>query len=246
MEKNKKKFIIKTNESLANAIRRCTNRILIPAIDEVEIYKNDSALYDEVLAHRLGLIPVKENRKLVEPEKCSCKGKGCNKCQIQVKLKTKGPKTVKAIELEGDVEIIYENMPIVILDKNQNLELVGFIRLGKGKNHAKYSPGLVYYRNFTEIKIKDKEEGTKLIEKIKDSLFEELKGNVNVGNIYKSYYDEDYIKSFLDNKNSVEIKDGEELVFLMESWGQLTEKKIFSEAVKCLNSELNEILKAIK
>ena len=47
------------NDSLANAIRRSINEIPILAVDEVEIYKNDSALYDEFLAHRVGLVPLK-------------------------------------------------------------------------------------------------------------------------------------------------------------------------------------------
>ena len=33
-------FILKTNESLANAIRRSVNHIPIIAVDNVEIYKN--------------------------------------------------------------------------------------------------------------------------------------------------------------------------------------------------------------
>ena len=51
------KLILKLTipESLANAIRRSVSEIPVLAIDEVEIFKNDSALYDEFLAHRLGL-----------------------------------------------------------------------------------------------------------------------------------------------------------------------------------------------
>src|SRR3989338_9050267 len=47
------------NESLANAIRRSVAEVPTLAINEVEIFKNDSAIYDEMLAHRLGLIPLK-------------------------------------------------------------------------------------------------------------------------------------------------------------------------------------------
>ena len=49
-------------ETLANAIRKYLNQVLIPAIDEVEISKNDSPLYDETIAHRIGLIPLKTNK----------------------------------------------------------------------------------------------------------------------------------------------------------------------------------------
>ena len=57
-------FISDLNISLANAIRRSVNEIPILAIDEVDIYKNDSALYDEIVAQRLGLTVLK-NQKLL-------------------------------------------------------------------------------------------------------------------------------------------------------------------------------------
>ena len=55
---------INSNEPLANAIRRSISEVPTLAIDEVEIYKNDSALFDEVLAHRLGLLPLKTEKSM--------------------------------------------------------------------------------------------------------------------------------------------------------------------------------------
>ena len=55
---------IPANEPLANAIRRSVSEVPTLAIDEVEIFKNDSALYDEVLAHRFGLVPLKMEKSM--------------------------------------------------------------------------------------------------------------------------------------------------------------------------------------
>ena len=55
-------FTLKTSENLANAIRRSVGLIPAMAIDEVEISRNDSPLYDETLAHRIGLIPLKHEK----------------------------------------------------------------------------------------------------------------------------------------------------------------------------------------
>ena len=61
VKKTPELLVIRTeaNESLANAIRRSVSEVPTLAIDEVEIFKNDSALYDEMLALRLGLVPLK-------------------------------------------------------------------------------------------------------------------------------------------------------------------------------------------
>ena len=54
------------DESLANAIRRYISEIPILAVEEIEIYKNDSPLYDETIAHRIGLIPLKMEKSMAE------------------------------------------------------------------------------------------------------------------------------------------------------------------------------------
>jgi DNA-directed RNA polymerase subunit D len=55
-------FTAEIDESLANAIRRYVDQIPILAIDEVEISKNDSPLYDETVAHRIGMVPIKNEK----------------------------------------------------------------------------------------------------------------------------------------------------------------------------------------
>ena len=55
---------LKAQEGFINAVRRSVTEIPVLAIDEVEIFKNDSALYDEVLAHRIGLIPLKTEKSM--------------------------------------------------------------------------------------------------------------------------------------------------------------------------------------
>lgn len=244
---NKLKVVLKTNETLANAIRRSANEIPVLAIDNVEIHKNDSALYDEIISHRLGLIPLKDKRKINESEKCSCEGKGCNKCQIHLSLKAKGPATVYSGDLKGDVEIIYDKMPIVILDKDQELELVGFAKLGKSVKHAKFSPGLVYYRNISEVTIKKVDEAQKIIEKLDGRIINPPKSKVKSGEVYKCEDEADYIETlFEEGEKPVEIKQGEEVIFFIESWGQIEPKEIFNEAVKAVEKNLKEVLKAVK
>ena len=69
---------------MANALRRIViAEVPTMAIEEVTFYKNSSILNDEVLSHRLGLIPLKSNKTYNFISECSCNGKGCGKCCSQ-------------------------------------------------------------------------------------------------------------------------------------------------------------------
>ena len=73
----------------ANALRRvCLNGVPVFAIDTVDIIENTSALPDEGLAHRLGLIPLKTDlKRFNEPSKCDCQSEsGCSNCKILLVL----------------------------------------------------------------------------------------------------------------------------------------------------------------
>lgn len=160
--------------SLVNAIRRSINEIPTLAIDSLEISKNDSALYDEIVAHRAGLIPLK-NEDLRLPDECVCKGKGCGKCMIKLKLKAKGPGSVYSDDLSPKGSVIY-NMPISLLDKNQEMEFVAIAKMGKGIEHAKFTPGLFYYKYTDDIETGEKNDEAfkKLIEESKKDENKEL------------------------------------------------------------------------
>ena len=132
-------FSTKIEETLANAIRRYLNQIPILAIDELEISKNDSPLYDETIAHRIGLIPLKMDKLDKKP--------------IKLKLSSKKEGIVFSEELKGKAKIAYENIPITFLNKNSELEFTATTKLGKGSEHSKFSPGLMFYRNLIELKI---------------------------------------------------------------------------------------------
>lgn len=241
-KENKMEFILETNESLANAIRRSVSEVEVIAIDEVEFHKNDSALYDEILAHRMGLIPLREKRKI---ERVKVGDKPSAKNQAQLSLKLRGPTIVYAKDLKGEAEIIYPGMPITILGKDQELQLVAFARLGKSTNHAKFSPGLVYYRNVYGVKIKNLEKAEKIIEQVKQFLINPPKGRIKNGDVYYFTKDEDFLENLTDEKDIIEIFPSDKIVFTVESWGQKTPREIFGEAVKALELELKEIAKKI-
>jgi len=235
------KFELETSESLANAIRRSVNEIPTLAVDEVEFFKNDSALHDEMIAHRIGLIPLK-NEKLKLSEKCSCKGEGCAKCERRSKLVKKGPATVYSQDMSG-YDVVYEGIPITILDKNQELEAEAIARMGIGINHVKWSPGVLFYKNVKELKTGS---NAKTVSEIfascpnKCGLGEKIENN-------KTYEMDicDACEEALE-RNEIKLSDVEKLVFHVESFGQIDAEDIFPEAVEVLKENLEIVSKELK
>lgn len=239
IEKTNEKVVFaeEMNESLANAIRRSALEIPVLAIDEVEFFKNDSVLYDEVLALRLGLVPLETPKDMILMEKCSCKGKGCSKCSAQLKITAKGPVTVYAKDLKGKADVIYPDMPLTVLAKDQELELVAYAKLGKGIEHTKFSPGLVYYSFMPEVSKASKEEieGKKAIE-VDEERFKEIKEG-------KGMIAYDLMNEIVHcNGDYISVKPGKEIAFFIESWGQISAKDILEGAVKALKENLKEVM----
>jgi DNA-directed RNA polymerase subunit D len=195
--------------TLANAIRRSVNEIPILAIDTLEISKNDSALYDEIISQRMGLVPLK-NENLRLPEECDCgKEDGCGKCSTKFKLAKEGPCVVYSSDLSPKDSIEYK-MPITILAAEQEIEFVAIAKMGQGITHTKFSPGFLYYKYVDDIE--DNKDDTKF-----KKLIEENRKNA-----------------------------GKEIIVNIESWGQISAKEIFTEAIKSLTKNLNELVKKIK
>jgi len=116
------------------------------AIENVYIYENTSSMYDELLAHRLGLIPIK--------------GKPVSSDEVIIfSLIKEGPCVVYSGDLESEEgEVAFNNIPIVKLKEGQKLELECEALVGVGKTHAKWQPCNAVYKQV------DKDEVEFLIE----------------------------------------------------------------------------------
>src|SRR3989344_6056613 len=91
-DKNKLNFVVNgMNSAFANSMRRLALvEVPVMAISDVNFLKNNSALYDEIIAHRLCLIPLTTDLDSYNlKEECKCKGKGCASCQVTLSLDRK-------------------------------------------------------------------------------------------------------------------------------------------------------------
>lgn len=249
---NRISFVLKgVDSTYANALRRTImEEVPTLAIEDVELTKNSSALYDEIIAHRLGLIPLKTDLKSYNlPEECKCKGEGCARCSVKITLSSKGPGIVLASEMKAKdsaIKPVLPNIPIVKLIKNQELEFEATAFLGIGKAHSKWTPGLAYYKYKPSIEMKGSIADA---EKVKNScpvsVFDVHNGKLSVN---KDRINDCHLcGACADLEPNITINESDsEFVFYLESWGQLSHKEILAKAVEILDSKLDTFAEQVK
>ena len=119
-------FIVRDAEvPFINAIRRVA-MVNVPkiAIEDVNIIRNDSAMFNEVLAHRLGLTPLVSDLDALEglslPEDDDW-GEYTN--GIMFHLNEVGPKVVYSKDLissDSKIKPVYDTIPLVKLKEDAN------------------------------------------------------------------------------------------------------------------------------
>lgn len=254
-KKNEKcSFLIKgASMSYVNTLRRCiVDYVPTMAIEDVEFHKNSSVLYDEIISHRLGLIPLETDLKTyVLPSKCKCNGAGCARCTLKLVLKAKGPGIADASMIKSKdpkVKPVFPAIPIVKLLKGQELELEATAVLGFGKEHAKWSPGLAYYKNRPVIEVLKKCDKCDIcVKECPKKIFDISNGTVEINK--KNLNNCDLCGACFENCPKGIIRVGEkenEFIFYLESWGQLSCKEIMREAADCFDGLLDELLEKVK
>lgn len=231
--------------SYANTLRRLfMNNVPILAIEDVEFRKNDSGLYDEMVALRLGLIPFKTDLKTYNlPSECKCKGKGCGRCELKMTLKAKGPGIVYSGDIktkDPKVKPVHNKIPIVKLLDGQQLELEATAVMGIGKVHTKWSSCLAFYKQLADIKIEKQPDN-------KEEIVEQCPKDIFVVKNDKIELVKDKVDDCILCDACVELSNGkikvvpnDTYLLTVESWGQLEPKEIVLKAVDAYNKQLDD------
>ncbi|MCD6371894.1 MAG: DNA-directed RNA polymerase subunit D [Candidatus Aenigmarchaeota archaeon] len=246
------KFIVRgINYSIASALRRTIlSEVPTMAVEFVEFKKNDSVLPDEIIAHRIGLIPLTYDKRL-HPKPESWKKfdeKEKQRKYVKLKLKKLGPCVVYSGDLRSDsedVKPVFEKIPIVELFEGQELEFLAYARLGYGKEHAKWQGGIVGYKNEVEIKIdsnlKVKEDLIKVCPK---KVFSYENGKLKVTNKLACNL---CMKCVEESNRKIEVRPIEDsFVFYVESVSGLKAEELVLLAIENLKKKIKEFEKKIE
>ncbi|XP_049457199.1 DNA-directed RNA polymerases I and III subunit RPAC1 isoform X1 [Epinephelus fuscoguttatus] len=114
LDENSMEFdMVGIDAAIANAFRRILlAEVPTMAVEKVFIYNNTSIVQDEVLAHRLGLIPIKADPRLFEYRNTgeeSAEEEGSEIDTIQLQLKVKCSRNPRASKDSSDPQELYLN-----------------------------------------------------------------------------------------------------------------------------------------
>lgn len=166
--------------ALVNALRRILiAEVPTMAIELCTFYQNTSIIPDEVLAHRLGLIPILADANLFNYKRESEEYSEFNYLTFKLHvISDKEPVDVYSKDIKwvpqgnqlsriDNARPVHDDILIAKLRPGQEIEAELICVKGTGKIHAKWSPVCTaYYRLLPEIKIKDQIKGEKA-EKLK-------------------------------------------------------------------------------
>lgn len=246
-KKEVSKFILQDSAvSFVNSIRRLIlDEVTVMAIDSVEIRKNDSALYDEMIAHRLGLVPLTTDLASYKlRSQCACEGEGCLSCEVKLTLKKTGSCNVYASDLvtsDPKIKPTYGKMLIVKLFEGQEIDLIATATLGKGKEHSKFSAGYMTYKYLPKVTAP------------KDTNLEKLQKEINVDIITNGKIDnEKVISANLDSLAPL-FEEGilkldqsnTDFIVTIESYGQLSPKEMLFQAANEMQMKMNAFSKQL-
>jgi len=256
VELKPKKAVLKiegTKPYFVNSLRRIMlSELPKLAVNDIVIYDNTSALFDEIIAHRLGMVPIPTDLSLLTFRgQCVCKGKGCPNCTVRYTLSKEGEGVVYSGDLQPEEKswaIKEDKIPIVELYNDQRLIIEVEAVLGRGRDHAKWqpvqAPGYKYYP-IAEIDQKKCDLCKKCVEACPKNILEIKNNKLVITDIEQCTI----CKSCMEicENNAITVRgDENKFIFHFETDGSLSTKDTLRETSKILAEKYAEFGKLLK
>ncbi|MGQ9514654.1 MAG: DNA-directed RNA polymerase subunit D [Thermoproteota archaeon] len=250
--------IAEVTPALVNSLRRtilCDVPIL--AIHEVMFFENESPMHDEIIAHRLGLIPLTTPpNKYVRPEACDCGSElGCAKCRVSLLLDVTGSEnantTVYSSDLKSEnpeVQPVSANIPITKLGPGKRLKLEAYARLGVGSSHAKWQPAAtVSYKFQPIVNISQSCDACgRCVEACPQKILKIQDGKLLVVDMDVCTVCRECIRACPKTPSAIQpdrIRD--RFIFFLQSTGALPPSELISQAAQILKEKANKVRSAM-
>lgn len=241
------RFLIQgADVAFVNALRRTMiSEVPIMAIEDIFYFDNSSMVPDEVLAHRIGMTPLKTDlENYVLPEDCDCKAElGCPRCRTILTLDVEtADETITVYSgdlIPEDPELgpASKRIPLAKIAKGQTIRFEAYAQLGLGKIHPKWSPvSMCVYQNVSLVSGIDSQKAQKCIDASGDAAV--LEGDkIKVIDILK-FESCKICRELVPHDLIMDNLIPDEFLFTAESIGALRPEVIVKHAVKVLKQKL--------
>lgn len=271
--------------SLVNAYRRIIlAEVATMAIEKVYMYNNTSIVQDEVLAHRIGLVPLK-----VDPRFFEFRNKGETEWgaqdSVKYELKVRCTRNQEAVASETNPDVLFVNRKVLSsslkwvplgnqpdifqeanmqplhqdillakMNSGHEINLEAYAVKGVGSDHAKFQPGMCWYRMLPEVELTREVEGKqadllqtcfspgvidivttsngKRVAKVNDARNDSCSRNV---------FQHDNIKDAVKLTRKMD-----HIIFYIESHSALKSYEILEESVKIMSAKCDTLLSEIE
>jgi DNA-directed RNA polymerase subunit D len=250
------KFLVEEiNTAFANSLRRAMmSEVPTMAIEDIFYFDNSSIVQDEIIANRVGFIPLKTDLDTyILPEDCDCGAElGCPKCRAVLTLDVESTDDTRVVYsgdlIPEDPMITPANpkIPISKLAPKQAIRFEAYAQLGKGKEHAKWSPvSMCVYQNVSVVDVKNKKKAQECIEACGNEAGSLNGSKLKIIDIQK-FESCMVCKELVDHNIILENLKEDEFLFTVESTGALLPERIVSEAVKALRTKLSKLVDKVE
>ena len=264
---------IDVNYSFVNSIRRSlVSMVPCLAIHEVDFhmgslgayvdeesgeekeYESISAMFNEIVAHRIGMLPIPTDEKTIEAFGNSI-GDDSKQPDIMYSLHKQGPCTVYSGDLEpvnGDTSLTIPetSVPIVKLAEGQAILVYAKAKMGTAKQHAKWQTAVAprFYQaptltvssgkgSKTVIDVVGKENFKK---KGKNHIIEDpVKAHEAIKKLESLWNDEDAQKAMTITRNKTHF------ILEFETTGAMEAKLALEQALKSLDTHCKDFMTSI-
>jgi len=165
-------------------------------------------------------------------------------CTVRMEQKSDSAGIVYAKDATSDdpsSTFVYPDMPVVKLIDGQKVHMTMYAVMGQGKEHMKWSPGLVWYAQQADVKVNDDK---KLLNEVRHKLPEQIvSGDKVLADKIVELDLIDAVEGVCPELISVTYTDA--YTFSVESWGQLSCEEMLTTAADMLAakaSALKEVL----
>lgn len=250
---------------LVNAIRRVIMaEVPTMGVDYVVFTQNSSVFYDEYIAHRLAMIPLTSDHaleKYLPPEECAEageKGVFSEDCFVKLELEAEalGPEPVVVYSgqlrsSDPDVKPVFDNIPVVKLVGDQKIRLEAYARLGRGKEHIKWSPvSIAAHKYVPKISIDyskcNPSSCGKCLEICPRNVFRLVDGKVVLSDRYELTCTLCQLCEHACPSSAIKVSWAEDEFFLkLETTGSLSVRNILLKSLDILTKKLDDFIQGL-